>query len=209
VTSLSFEFRSVALVRSWLRSAVFGARFWKFPDGMPPVSDGATPPQGSWPCYAVAVVFARNIQVTMQAAPQQPQRLSTLPPVALNSVVLRQPPLQKPLRLEERPPTVATRLTPVRPMIMAQPVRGVAQVAQPVTPTSVAPVATRPVQISPVLRLSDATYRTLPITKLSGAPSTPPTPQQTTGAPNNNISILAFICRRLPKTPDPDPALKW
>jgi hypothetical protein len=201
VTSLSFEFRSVTLVRSWLRSAVFGASFWKFRDGTPPVSDGATPPRGSWPCYPIAVVFARNIQVTTQAAPQQPQPVKTLPSIAVNPLLLRRQLLQEPLRLEERPPTVATRLATVRPMVMARPVMGVAPVA--------APVAVRPVQVSPVLRLSAATYHALPIAIPSGTPSPPPTPQPAAGAPNNNISILAFICRRLPKTPDPEPSLQW
>ncbi|HEY7493761.1 MAG TPA: hypothetical protein VIH59_21965, partial [Candidatus Tectomicrobia bacterium] len=201
VTSLSFEFRSVTLVRSWLRPAVFGAHFWKFRDGTPPVSDGATPPRGSWPCYPIAVVFARNIQVTTQAAPQQPQPVKTLPSFAVNPLLLRRQLLREPPRLEERPPIVATRLATVRPMVMARPVTGVAPVA--------APMAVRPVQVSPVRRLSAATYQALPIVTPSGTPAPPSTPPPATGASNNNISILAFICRRLPKTPDPEPALKW
>jgi hypothetical protein len=31
------------------------------------------------------------------------------------------------------------------------------------------------------------------------------TPAQT----DNQITVLAFICRMLPKAPDPDPALVW
>src|SRR4030095_830110 len=70
ITSLSFEFRSAALVRPWVSTDVFKARFWKFRNDTPPLSDGAAMPQGSWPAYISAVVFARNIVVTTQNAPQ-------------------------------------------------------------------------------------------------------------------------------------------
>ena len=68
IESVSFEYRSVGIVRPWFESAVFRARFWRMDDS-PPLSDGATPPRGRCPNYITAMVFARNIMVTSRAAP--------------------------------------------------------------------------------------------------------------------------------------------
>jgi hypothetical protein len=69
VASISFEFCSAAVVRPWFNSAIFSSRFWKFSDGQSDLSDGNVPPNGAWPAYVVAVVFARNIKVTDAAPP--------------------------------------------------------------------------------------------------------------------------------------------
>ena len=68
IESVSFEYRSVGIVRPWFELAVFRARFWRMDDS-PPLSDGATPPRGRCPNYITAMVFARNIMVTSRAAP--------------------------------------------------------------------------------------------------------------------------------------------
>ena len=68
IENVSFEYRSVGIVRPWFDSAVFRARFWRMDDS-PPLSDGATPPRGRCPNYITAMVFARNIMVTSRAAP--------------------------------------------------------------------------------------------------------------------------------------------
>jgi hypothetical protein len=36
-------------------------------------------------------------------------------------------------------------------------------------------------------------------------PTTPPPPTE----PDKTLTILAFICRRVPKSPDPDETLSW
>jgi hypothetical protein len=71
IASISFEFRSAAVVRPWFRPAMFGARFWKFGDGSQ-LSDGAAPPTGAWPAYVTGVIFVRNVQVTDAQAPTRP-----------------------------------------------------------------------------------------------------------------------------------------
>jgi hypothetical protein len=92
IASISFEFCSAAVVRPWFNSAIFSSRFWKFSDGQPGLSDGNVPPNGAWPAYVVAVVFARNIKVTDAVPPTQPAPhpppVSHRPPV----VVHRHPP---------------------------------------------------------------------------------------------------------------------
>jgi len=242
VTSLSFEFRSVSLVRPWLRSALFGARFWKFSEGTPPLSDGGTPPQGSWPYYATAIVFARNIQVTTQAAPQAPQPVNVLPPVAITPEHRRQL-MRAPIEAKMQQALTPEQSAINEKMQMRARLAHIDEAAR--IETAQVPEA------SVALRLNTATYQSLAsqsFAELSPPPDTPPppppvpsadippppppvpsadippppppvpaadippstsNPPTTTSTVSSDISILAFICRRLPKTPDPDPSLKW
>ena len=51
-----------------------------------------------------------------------------------------------------------------------------------------------------------------PVRRVRPAPPANPAPAQpvtTPAAPPGTISVLAFICRRLPRSPDPDPAFNW
>jgi hypothetical protein len=109
VASISFEFCSAAVVRPWFNSAIFSSRFWKFSDGQPDLSDGNVPPNGAWPAYVVAVVFARNIKVTdavppTQPAPHPPQVDHGRPPVHR--------PGPHPPPVNHRPPVVVHRHPP-------------------------------------------------------------------------------------------------
>jgi hypothetical protein len=69
IEEVSFEFRSVALTRPWLRPGVFSSHFWRLPPGSEALSDGATPPSGRCPAYVSALVFARNISIRSAPAP--------------------------------------------------------------------------------------------------------------------------------------------
>ena len=54
--------------------------------------------------------------------------------------------------------------------------------------------------------------RPLPIPVLDPVPVEPAPPPPPPPAPQANpeeIAILAFICRRVPRCPDPDPTLAW
>lgn len=223
IQSLSFEFRSAAVVRPWFNTAMFDARFWKFADGNPDLSDGGTPSKGAWPAYVSAVVFARNIRLTTTAAAPQP--LKTLPALALQPQTIQMLQTQR----------LATITTPVAakaaaPAFVARPAFAVG--AASMGPVAIAPVAAAPIRpmVAPaansVLRLNTAmTYRApLPMRTpvVVGFPPRPPAPApivhpsppppppaSSTPLPDDTISILAFICRPLGKAPNPDPALDW
>ncbi len=219
ITSLSFQFRSAALVRPWLNTDVFKARFWKFRDATPPLSDGAAPPQGSWPAYISAVVFARNIQMTTQTAPQ---------PLHLQALVVSQAMLQpsaiaavvRDHRTDATTPDVATvrdhrtaLAAPSSPARMAF-IPG-AFAKRPMIAAAPAP-QTQPA--SAFMRLNTATYRMpsgifqrwpQPPDPSPQAPPPPPPPQPAPSTPDNDVSVLAFICRALPQTPNPDPSFNW
>ncbi len=226
ITSLSFEFRSAAVVRPWFNTAIFDARFWKFSDGSPDLSDGGTPPQGAWPAFISSVVFVRNIRVSMAAAPPQP--LQTLPAIAVRPQALqmmqarRVAPIATPARaappvaaahpaMVARPVTVAA-ATPIRAVAMA-PMRPAPALA-PAAISGVRPM-TAPAASS-MLRLNAAMVYRAPMPVPPPAPAPPPRPVQPPPQPvpqpqlpDNTISVLAFICRPLGKAPNPDPALDW
>lgn len=197
ITSLSFQFCSAALVRPWFYTDVFKARFWKFREGTPPLSDGAAPPQGCWPAYISAVVFARNIVETTQNATQPQQLQAFVVSPALLSLTM-----QTQVVRDHISPVIATEAPPQKP------------------------------RFSPLMRLDNATYRlptkvfdpdagvsSSPVriprpaptpapapTGMSSGESSPP-PQTTTS--DNNISIMAFICRYIPQSPNADLTLNW
>jgi len=209
VSSLSFEFRSAAVVRPWFNSALFDARFWKFADGSPDLSDGGSPPQGAWPAYVSAVVFVRKIRLAMASAP--PQVLSVLPALLLRPqalLMMRDHRFAAPAAPPAPAPAPAQVATAASFMLaraaLAQPA------AAPMRPAAAmalrAAVPPRAVTVTPVQRLNTAMiYRAPPPAQAPPRQPQPAAPPQ----PDEKISILAFICRPLHKVPDPDPALDW
>lgn len=217
--SLSFEFCSVALNRPWFHSEVFAARFWKFSDASVELSDGKTPPQGQWPAYISALVFARNITVTMHTVGggTQKQILSSFPQILMQS----QPTLFHPILSIPIPPKPAVQ--PVHPT----PIKASPAIAMMAMHTA-APLSTAPataaqapaaaISISPavMMRLNAGAFSAQPG---SSAPASSPAPSGgVSGGPTSNtqpssgvgqVSILAFVCKRLPQCPNPDQSLQW
>ncbi len=206
---------------------MFDARFWKFDPGAPDVSDGATPPKGAWPAYITAVVFARNIRVTTArapAAPPQPIRMMpvfSFRPEVLHTLQAQQPtPVVHPkVMMMAHPMMAASTTTPT--MVSHASVMATSNATHP----ALSPAA-RTVAVNPALRLNAALYRTPPISHgpivkqpvptpalthgpIVKQPAPTPTPTVPAQQPDDQVSILAFICRSLPKVPNPDPALHW
>ena len=78
ITQVSFEYRSVALVRPWFQSTVLTSGIWRSNDPALILSDGGDPPTGACPGYVAAVVFVRNLQVTSGTAAAAQQAPGTL-----------------------------------------------------------------------------------------------------------------------------------
>lgn len=204
VAALSFQFCSVVINRAWFNPALFSARFWRFADAGLQLSDGASPPQGRLPAYVKGLILVRNISVTPAAAPAgggatkmqnfpAVSQFANVRPFLLRPAMLPPPvlhPVQPPAAEAAKPPPptgLAAETIRVQPrMMMAAPVVRSAPPAPPVALVS---------------RLQAVTFAAPPAS--SSAPSTTP--------PDNTamVSILAFICQRVPKSPDPDPSLSW
>ena len=216
VEALSFEYRSVALTRPWFRPAVFEARFWRLPDASTVLSDGGNPSQGAWPAYAAALVFVRNISLTMRGAANQPA-----PELFRGSVLTLNPALLRPRQCSPRvtgghkaedsstnnhgPPMTAGIVADNSRIAMARPSTMFARPGITITP--------RPASSAVLLRLRGNAFQTLPIAT-AGPGASPPSPSSSTNTTTqqgtrDEVSILAFICKRLPKSPNPDPTLTW
>ncbi len=196
IESVSFEYRSVSLLRPWFKSDLFKSRFWRLWNGAEPLSNGSLS-DGRCPAYVTALVFARNVKI--QTRPQAGQPARTNPPVPAK---LFNPSILRVARLQ--PPRVATpvaRVTATRTVAARTSTPQVSRVTSAslknMSFVAVRKPTVRPV-LSPVAAMRVATPAARPRTETRPTESNP------------EVMVLAFICKLLPKScPDPDPALTW
>jgi hypothetical protein len=225
IQSLSFEYCSVALTRPWFRPEVFTARFWRFSDPSMQLSDGMAPPQGQWPAYITALVFARNIVVVTRTdtGTMQNQPVRTFPIVPLRATVAPAAPI-KTAPAPPPPPRLAAQAT-ASPAVMYRLQSSTFQTLPAARAGTIAGTA-RPAAAGPQFRPTIATAqqprpmvatrevfmmppRTGPSPPPQSTPAPSTAPPQQPPASDGRVSILAFICKRLPKCPNPDSALDW
>ncbi|MFN2496688.1 MAG: hypothetical protein ABR608_12390 [Pseudonocardiaceae bacterium] len=179
IESVSFEYSAVKVTRSWLVPEAFGSRAWRFRDPTRVLSDGAPSPTGECTAYVDGLVLARTITVRHRA--DAPPDLGFLPSGRPSHTVLKARPYPKEAMLAR----VAARRE-ARNSVAAGPVTAIRH-----------PLRTAPTRIpsrrAPVLR-----------------PRRPATPAPTvvTSDPDE-VYVIAFQCRALPRSPDPDPTLTW
>lgn len=244
--SVSFELRSVLVLRPWFEPKVLSARFWRLDDDAPPVSDGAIPSNARCPAYVQALIFGRNLSVTSRvpAAPKKPLPFFGL---SATAIVQQRFLVAQKSALAVAPKSPATQPEIKRKTAIAQPLRPAPTVAQQQAtalamkrlssesfsqatsiqaakiPPPPAPVVTARVAAP---RVRDHRARTKMVVTGAktlprpGAPSVKPAPSPvnpappatvpvTRGLPENSVSIVAFVCRPVPRSPDPDPAFNW
>ena len=232
IDTLSFEYCSVGLSRPWFKPELFTSKFWRFADANEQLSDGNSPPSGEWPAYICAVVFARNISVKMVSTGPAPPPRQFLPAFPILNTTLIRPvpqPAPRPLPLYLRSgiklnqsirsgPTAAaavgvrvntasvpmSRVAVMAPAAALPQERLMRQIGGVAISAPAAPARSNAIALNPALRarLSAAAFTMTP--SQSGAPQPAPTPLV-----NNTISVLAFVCKKLPRCPDPDSSLKW
>lgn len=273
IESISLEFSSAAVVRTWMDSDLFKARFWRFTDRSRQLSDGNTPPVGQCPAYVSAVVFARNITVKRRVPPPAPVPAPTptpapaptpAPPVVVRPIRPRPDILIDPTdfpkgkKYWDRPPVMMKMMASPTPTLdLAYPILNATTLNAATAPTfnssALAAAANQSLKIGqPGANLNPqiaaAQRQDLPNLQQRLSPLQPPnlvkplpTPEltsqafhrlrqeavirptlpQTAKAPEDSskvttastgtdqIYILAFICKPLPLSPNPDPALQW
>jgi hypothetical protein len=216
IDSLSFEFCSVILGRAWFQAMAFEERFWRFADPSIQLSDGNNPPKGEWPAYITGLVLARNIVETshVNTGSVQHQPIKFFPAILLRA---NPAPIVRPFRsvILTRPISASESHLEVKPAF-ALSARGV---ASPPPAALRVPVAAAPNSVvlrnvsfvslppAPLQIKTASTNQTATGSTSSSAGNPAPGPQPSAGA--GQISILAFICKRLPKCPNPDPTFNW
>jgi hypothetical protein len=226
---VSFEYRSVAITRPWFRPGLFKARFWRLPDGVEPLSDGADPATGRCPAYVSALVFARNVVVTYKAQVGGTTdtgaaiRFLRLEPAMLSAKFIHlasaaETPTSPEVRLVRDHRGDAPTVSTFSPSRAALRLRAADFSAATVTAAPIAVAVTEapaPTTLLARSRLRLGSMLAGPVlvggATLAPEPAPPPTPEPPPPAPSREgeVMVLAFICKRTPRSPDPDPTLTW
>jgi hypothetical protein len=256
IESISFEYASAALQRSWFDDAVFRLRCWRFADAGRLISDGLRPGSGECPAYVRGVVFARNVTVR-SLAPAGPQpdapsphfealrfmlpeeavvrraridpavRLGTVglapdvgievrtpePEILLDHAIARRAIVRDVAGLGE--PALEMRAMPLRMAlpspVVAEAIGVVADAPVTVVQPAAAEAFATPAVLLEAARAPDfALLHVEPVEPVRLPDPTPPGPglvSQTT--PAGVVIVLAFICKAVPKAPDPRPECTW
>lgn len=226
IESVSFEYRSVAVLRPWFRPAVLKARFWRLPPDLEQLSDGADMASGRMPAYVAAMVLARNIEIKTRETPQ-PGRDGGMPtPLLQVDRASLSPSLAR--RIAGRSAIAVGRArTAPGPSPASAPapetsMRAVSRLRTTAFATTLASASApvrAPVRILPASGLRLRTLLTATDVRFAGradipAPAAEPESAASSDDPPEGgrageIVILAFICKRLGRSPDPDPSLAW
>jgi hypothetical protein len=203
----SFEYRSVAINRPWFRPDVLTSQIWRTTDPELTLSDGADPPSGVCPAYATAVVFMRNLRVTERGSnAEQPftdLRFTVNPNAFTKRLDLR----AEPLRVTRRAAEVESRPTIAPTALSARAFVRVRDNSFAVSPQSRAAMTASRFPIGRVRERRAVTGLHLEPEVFGTPPPSPPPPQPPVRL--DELSILAFVCKRLPKAPDPAATLHW
>jgi len=222
VASLAFEFSSAAILRPWFVSEALRARFWRFADPSKIISDGGRPPKGACPAYVTAIVFARRVTVEekrVETAPEakpfdgfrftvavkDQERLARISPEALAATQPR-PVVTSPAMNVRAAEAVSPRTATMR-VANLQAMRAADTNVAMAGPVAAPAVTARPMRLSTVA-VTRLPQQSVPVTAPT-APSPSPTPSPQRATSDDAIYILAFICKALPKSPDPDLTLQW
>ncbi|OQW32226.1 MAG: hypothetical protein A4E19_19520 [Nitrospira sp. SG-bin1] len=226
IQSLSLEISSAVITRAWFAPEVFRARFWKFHDAGKVLSNGQVPASGDCPAYAVAVVFARNLVITLKPQSSKNQQamtiLKTSPALSFatfklaasptapspgHTVMLKSAVQAPPLMMLKKPGTTSMAtgtLEKTQPARSAQFSR-MTMDAEP-DPLPAGAATRRGVALQ---RMRGKDFHILPVESVTLPPPPPPTPEVQMPFAKDEVWILGVVCRRLPLCPNPDPTLRW
>lgn len=232
VERVSFEYSAVTISRPWFAPQVLESRAWRFHEPGRFLSDGAEPPSGECTAYVTGLVLARNITVSQRTAAEASPDLGFLPTAkkaSRASMIPAEPPELVVARAEARrrmlasraalapaPATAPASATVVRAgpsiALRARPHLAVARAAvvgaaarEVVPPASPPPAPPPPPVHLPALMAIPSLRHPVVVP----APPPQPTSVVNTTTEPDDVYVLAFICRLLGKSPDPDPALSW
>lgn len=237
IESLSFEFSSVAITRSWFTSEVFKARFWQFYDSSKQISNGNIPTSGLCPSYVAALVFARNPVITLKPnSPKNKQaldRIKNLDAISVGAFRLR----VKDLQLNDQtPPILQPAPDAIKPKVPIDvvvkprvPIDAVVQPRVPIDKIKTPPIISKridvvsrmnsAIQFDPIVarRIDPVVLKTANLEQfqrtfkripIESPPIVIPPPQVPPTNPDE-VYIMGFICKRLPLCPNPDSSLQW
>lgn len=211
IEHVSFEYRSVALTRPWFNPDVLTSRIWRSGDPDLALSDGGEPPKGVCPAYAAACVFVRNIEVVVRGTTIgrsfRDLHLAIDPKwLALNRGPRLDPAVTALVKADFVRPVAAAQVFAPRVLPAFQALETASFAVAPAM-VRATPRALVPMQGRFAPRISAAAA--IRIDREHFGPGPAATPPPVPRPASDELSILAFICKRMPRAPDPDPNLRW
>lgn len=227
IEAISLEYNNIVILRPWFKSEFFKSRYWKLPDARV-ISDGQVPRNGILPAFITSIIVARNVRITRRIEKaQQPIILPILSKVPIQNLMLSTLPVKKPEIVAQPQVAIAERRLVFSNKLMAPavstPIKRASfariNVASNDTLSSVIAAKKEENQVSKTrMFYNTAKYKGTTIEALRGITIytkpeddprlQPQNSQLVTEAINlDGVSVLALVCKRLPKSPDPDTSL--
>jgi hypothetical protein len=225
IESISLEYNNVVVMRAWWKPEFCESRYWKLPDNTM-VSDGQMPRRGIIPAYITSMIAVRNVTVTRKksAAPK---------PIAI-SILTSNPKIFKTLP-GQSPPIIATPKLEKAVMMSATALRRTDRgstvslpktsfVARTLQPALIRPISVKspePMRVQPNVSKVYVNTKYVGTTIKTPVFTVPPKPANPTGATpaqaelvtetyaSDGVVVLAYVCKRIPRSPNPDERLSW
>ncbi|MFN8487262.1 MAG: hypothetical protein U0350_06690 [Caldilineaceae bacterium] len=190
IEALSVEVAYVDIIRPWFKPELLNERYWQFIDQTRYLSNGAQQPEGLLPAYIQALIVGRNAELKLSSGSEIPvvegQRLHNIIHWPQD---LRLRPMDIDALGTNREAARDTQRTP-RPIEPNEQLRRPAIVLRIVSPTYLKAFAIK----RPMPNLFQMI---IPFTGDQHSLKLP------------GPEVLALVCKRLSRSPNPDPALQW
>ncbi|MCF6191383.1 MAG: hypothetical protein L3J51_12985 [Cocleimonas sp.] len=218
LTTLTFEYSTAKIDRFWFTPQLFNSHFFKYSKL---ISEGTDSKDGRCPAYIAGVVFAKNIHIVQQKHHKKtnPTLMNAFPIFSFanpkKAKIFKATQMKiKSMKLMATPFTGATLKRSKNESIKSSAFRNKSIVSHMMTLAvprtkkplvKSAPKMTRlnVARMSPVITLFNQEKTSMKPTNKPNS-SKPASPEN-----DESIYILAFICKKVPKCPDPDLSLTW
>lgn len=238
IEAISFEYNNIVILRPWFKPEFFKSRYWKLPDDRV-ISNGQVPRDGILPAFITSMIVARNVRITRRKeVAQQPVVLPLVSKVPIQNYQVIEKPEPAPIPVVERFDTKRmvlarstlaerssfTRVSAASATPVAAISRGSIRVPKRLATDTFEPVADDKIkegylQIRPFYKAAKyegTTIKTphrydLIFANLKDDLRLQPENSQLVTETINfdGVSVLALVCKRIPKSPDPDASLQW
>jgi hypothetical protein len=203
IESIKLEYKEVVIIRPWYKPEFFASRYWKFDDDII-VSDGHVPRQGKIPGYITSMLVVRKVMVIRKKTVQfSPITLPILTKDPLQTFIKE---IQKKILEEKIPkkiPNILNRLLDISlRTIIQQPKMAINDSKRSSLSMNYMNAKYAGITIkSPIIE----------IPKKNELPSNQNRSEQFVTETLNfdGVIVLAYICKRVPKSPNPDLTLVW
>ncbi len=202
IQHIEFEYAVVSIVREWFPfKEFFNQRFWKLPEGQPMISDGNG--GGLIPAFPEKMIFTRNVTIRYE------RPVSAQPGNAgkLTAEIFRKLEPKMKMKVETKAGRIMERR--IKPGAFRTERIHIPDAAAEAKATDAMPAISR--------KFSASLFKAADFRKFADihVKPKPPEPPPTPAAPViieekfPSMELLAFICRKMPLCPNPDPALTW